>query len=159
LNGQMRNHNVPGLSIPATRGRRAPWEIEFLFRTEGVHGIDFGGAHRWDVARNDGSGGQSKSHRRIRQRVDGPDAEQQRRLRGFNCCLTVPLSLALGNSNLRLRTVRKRTIVPTHSRADWACPRILDREWPGLEAQPLSPAPAMPINRHCPKISVWARHT
>ena len=28
-----------------------------LFRTEGVHGIDFGGAHCWDVAGNDGRGG------------------------------------------------------------------------------------------------------
>lgn len=35
------------------------WEIEFLFRTEGVKGIDFGGTHRWDVA-GDVRGVQSK---------------------------------------------------------------------------------------------------
>lgn len=49
--------SAPGLSIPATRPQVAPWEIEFLFRTEGVRGIDFGGTHRWDVAGHRRGGG------------------------------------------------------------------------------------------------------
>ena len=51
---------------------------QFLFGSEGVHGIDFGGTHRRDVAGNDRGGGQGDSYRSVRQRVDGLDAEQER---------------------------------------------------------------------------------